>query len=98
VQQLPPCVSRASVIHPISIDADALARDARTPAVERSLATLRRQFATRRVLLGVDRLDYTKGILERLHAIALLLEQRPQLGRTVAVIQIAVPSRGTRVR
>ncbi len=80
--------------HPISIDAEALAREARTPAVERSLATLRRQFADRRVLLGVDRLDYTKGILERLHAIELLLEQRPQLRRRLAVIQIAVPSRG----
>jgi trehalose 6-phosphate synthase len=80
--------------HPISIDAARLADDARRPAVERSLAALRRQFADRRVLLGVDRLDYTKGILERLHAIELLLEQRPQLRRRLAVIQIAVPSRG----
>jgi trehalose 6-phosphate synthase len=92
--RLPDGRTVVTAAHPISIDADALARDARTPAVERSLATLRRQFATRRVLLGVDRLDYTKGILERLHAIELLLEQRPRLRRTLAVIQIAVPSRG----
>jgi trehalose 6-phosphate synthase len=92
--RLPDGRTVVTAAHPISIDADALARDARTPAVERSLATLRRQFANRRVLLGVDRLDYTKGILERLHAIELLLEQQPRLRRTLAVIQIAVPSRG----
>jgi trehalose 6-phosphate synthase len=80
--------------HPISIDATAIARDARTPAVERSLAALRRQFAGRRILLGVDRLDYTKGILERVRAIELLFERRPQLRRTLAVVQLAVPSRG----
>ena len=92
--RLPDGRTVVTAAHPISIDADALARDARTPAVERSLGTLRRQFATRRVLLGVDRLDYTKGILERLHAIELLLEQQPQLRRSLAVVQIAVPSRG----
>jgi len=92
--RLPDGRTVVTAAHPISIDADALARDARTPGVERSLATLRHQFATRRVLLGVDRLDYTKGILERLHAIELLLEQRPQLRRGLAVVQIAVPSRG----
>jgi trehalose-6-phosphate synthase len=92
--RLPDGRTVVTAAHPISIDADALARDARTPPVERSLATLRHQFATRRVLLGVDRLDYTKGILDRLHAIELLLEQRPQLRRGLAVVQIAVPSRG----
>jgi trehalose 6-phosphate synthase len=92
--RLPDDRTVVTAAHPISIDADALARDALTPPVERSLATLRHQFATRRVLLGVDRLDYTKGILERLHAIELLLEQQPQLRRGLAVVQIAVPSRG----
>jgi len=91
--RLPDGRTVVTAARPISIDAGALARDA-TPAVERSLATLRRQFATRRILLGVDRLDYTKGILERLHAIELLLEQQPQLRRSLAVVQIAVPSRG----
>jgi len=46
------------------------------------------------VLLGVDRLDYTKGILERLRAIELLLELRPSLRRELAFVQVAVPSRG----
>jgi alpha,alpha-trehalose-phosphate synthase [UDP-forming] len=91
--RLPDGRTVVTAAHPISIDAAALATDARTPAVARSVAALRRQFAGRRVLLGVDRLDYTKGILERLHAIELLLEQQPQLRRGLAVVQIAVPSR-----
>jgi trehalose 6-phosphate synthase len=92
--RLPDGRTVVTAAHPISIDAEALACDARTPAVERAVAALRRQFAARRVLLGVDRLDYTKGILERLHAIELLFEQRPRLSRSLAVVQIAVPSRG----
>jgi trehalose 6-phosphate synthase len=80
--------------HPISIDAESLAEDARSPGTERSLRRLRSQFGDRRVLLGVDRLDYTKGIIERLRAIELLLDERPELRRRVAFVQIAVPSRG----
>jgi alpha,alpha-trehalose-phosphate synthase [UDP-forming] len=80
--------------HPISIDAAATAEQARSSGVDRCLRGLRSQFGSRRVLLGVDRLDYTKGILERLRAIELLLEQRPYLRGRIALVQIAVPSRG----
>ena len=80
--------------HPISIDAADFAERACRPAVERRLAGLRRQFAGRRVLLGVDRLDYTKGIIERLRAIELLLGLRPELRGAIAFVQVAVPSRG----
>ena len=60
---------------------------------DRSLERLRQQFRGRRVLLGVDRLDYSKGILARLRAIELLLERLPALRRTIAFVQVAVPSR-----
>ncbi len=80
--------------HPISIDAADFADRARQPSVERHLGALRRQFEGRRVLLGVDRLDYTKGIIERLRAIELLLGLRPDLRRELAFVQVAVPSRG----
>ena len=73
----------------------AISRTARTgAAVDRALAGLRKQFAGRRLLLGVDRLDYTKGIPERLRAIELLLELRPDLRREITFVQVAVPSRG----
>jgi alpha,alpha-trehalose-phosphate synthase [UDP-forming] len=81
-------------VHPISIDAADFAARTSRGGVDRCLTPLRRQFGGRRVMLGVDRLDYTKGILERLSAIELLLEQRRDLRRELAYVQIAVPSRG----
>jgi trehalose 6-phosphate synthase len=80
--------------HPISIDAEGFRALARSEQITKALARLRAQFANRRVLVGVDRLDYTKGIVERLQAIELLLERRHDLRSRLAVLQIAVPSRG----
>jgi trehalose 6-phosphate synthase len=80
--------------HPISVDARGLRAQARSEGVRNALERLRRQFAGRRVLVGVDRLDYTKGIVERLRAIELLLERRPEFRGRLAVLQNAVPSRG----
>src|SRR5262249_59667070 len=57
------------------------------------LQALRQQFAGRALLLGVDRLDYTKGIVERLLAIEALLERRADLRSKLAFVQVAVPSR-----
>jgi len=81
------------VAHPISIDVDEFSDLARSEDTEGELADLREQFEGRRVLLGVDRLDYTKGIRHRLQSIELLLERRPDLAGTFTFIQIAVPSR-----
>ncbi len=80
--------------HPISIDAAEFATLARSDDVNEEVELLREQFAGRRVILGVDRLDYTKGILERLKAIEILLDRRADLRGRVAFVQIAVPSRG----
>jgi trehalose 6-phosphate synthase/phosphatase len=55
--------------------------------------TFRRRFAGRRVLLAVDRLDYTKGIPHRLRAFRRLLENAPHLRGKVVLVQVAVPSR-----
>ncbi len=82
-----------AVAHPISIDADEFATLALEDETERELATLREQFAGRRVFLGVDRLDYTKGIRHRLQSIERLLDREPDLRREVAFVQVAVPSR-----
>ncbi len=80
--------------HPISIDVGAFQARARSYGVARTLERVRRQFAGRRVLVGVDRLDYTKGIVERLRAVELLLENRRDLRGRLSVLQVAVPSRG----
>ena len=57
---------------------------------------LRKEVGVEHIILGVDRLDYTKGILERLLAYEVFLEKYPEFHRKVCLIQIAVPSR-TRV-
>ena len=46
-----------------------------------------------RVILGVDRLDYTKGIPDRIHAFERLLELHPEHRENVVLMQVAVPSR-----
>jgi trehalose 6-phosphate synthase/phosphatase len=51
------------------------------------------RYRGRRVLLAVDRLDYTKGVPERLRAYAHLLRSSPDLKEKVVLIQIAVPTR-----
>jgi len=51
------------------------------------------RYSGRKVLLAVDRLDYTKGVLERLRAYALLLRSSSELREKVSLIQIAVPTR-----
>lgn len=81
----------------VSVDAPALVDAAKSEHVSSTLSMLRARFEDRIVVVGLDRLDYTKGILERLLAIEDLLDRRPDLASRVLFVQIAVPSR-TRVR
>lgn len=82
-----------AVAHPISIDAREFGALARESSTRSELESMREQFADRIVFLGIDRLDYTKGIRHRLQAIDDLLERREDLRREVAFVQVAVPSR-----
>ena len=64
------------------------------PSVQEAAAVLRRQLSSPRlVLLGVDRLDYTKGIPERLVAFERYLERHPERAQDVVLVQVAAPSR-----
>jgi trehalose 6-phosphate synthase len=78
---------------PISIDAAEFAAHAADPGAGAEIEALAEQFAGRTVLLGCDRLDYTKGIVERLLAVEQLLERRPDLRSGLVFLQVAVPSR-----
>jgi trehalose 6-phosphate synthase/phosphatase len=62
-------------------------------AARSALAALRRRFQGKRLLLAVDRLDYTKGIPERLRTFRRLLEAAPELRGQAVLVQVAVPSR-----
>jgi len=78
---------------PISIDAAEFSRLAADPVTAAEIQGLREKFEGRTLLLGVDRLDYTKGIVERLLAVKALLERRPDLCTAITFLQVAVPSR-----
>jgi trehalose 6-phosphate synthase len=83
----------ATVSAPISIDAAQFAALAADSEVKDGVTALEEQFSGRTLLLGADRLDYTKGIIERLLAVEMLLERRQDLRTTLAFLQIAMPSR-----
>jgi len=68
-------------------------QEAPAPAAADEVAGLMKAIAPSRLVLGVDRLDYTKGIPERLIAFARLLALRPEWRRKVSLVQISVPSR-----
>src|SRR5262249_11572163 len=51
--------------------------------------------ANHRIGIGIDRLDYTKGIIERFNAVARLLEQEPRWIGRFSFVQVAAPSRAT---
>jgi trehalose 6-phosphate synthase len=78
---------------PISIDVQQFTQLATGPVADGHVEALRHQFRGRQVVLGVDRLDYTKGIVERLRAVELLLERRPEFRERMVFVQVAVPSR-----
>jgi trehalose 6-phosphate synthase len=79
---------------PISVDVERFESAAALPAVRRRADELRRRVARgRRVLLGVDRLDYTKGIDLRLKAYEELFRRDPEAASRTVLVQVAVPSR-----
>lgn len=77
----------------ISIDVERWACGAASERAALRATELRDNAGARRIVLGVDRLDYTKGIPRRLLAIERFLERFPALRDTVQFVQVAVPSR-----
>ncbi len=78
---------------PISIDYEDFATRAATPAVCSRVESVENELEDRKILLGIDRLDYTKGIPTRLKAFRRVLQLHPHLRRKVRLVQIVVPSR-----
>ncbi|WP_429912182.1 alpha,alpha-trehalose-phosphate synthase (UDP-forming) [Glycocaulis sp.] len=76
---------------PIGIDAVGFAKEAETSA---GCAPAALVGAGKCLILGVDRMDYSKGLVERVTAIETLLDSRPDLCERVSYIQVTPPSRG----
>lgn len=79
--------------HPLGIDTEEFRELAYSEGAERFLTQLKRTVGDRQVVLGVDRLDYTKGLLLKLQAFERLLERSPRWAERVLFLQLAVPTR-----
>jgi alpha,alpha-trehalose-phosphate synthase [UDP-forming] len=81
----------------IGVDFERIAEMAARPATLERMETLRKQWRLdgHKVILGVDRLDYTKGILERLQAVERLLDHHQEYLGKLVFLEIGVPTRGT---
>lgn len=80
-------------VHPIGIDPEEIRQMSDRPEVAAEYQSLKKQYEGKKVIVGVDRLDYTKGLAEKLEAFSLLLEQHPEWREKAVLIQIASPSR-----
>lgn len=80
-------------VFPISIDYRSFHRRSEEPAVREWADEAKAALPGRALMLGLDRLDYTKGIPERLRAFRHLLRSRPETHSRVNLIQVVVPSR-----
>ncbi|MGA1841511.1 MAG: alpha,alpha-trehalose-phosphate synthase (UDP-forming) [bacterium] len=78
---------------PISIDYDAFAKQAASKEVAEEAWYIHENLPKRKIILGIDRLDYTKGICLRLNAFRNALERYPNLRRNLTLVQVVVPSR-----
>jgi trehalose 6-phosphate synthase/phosphatase len=80
-------------VAPIGIDAAHFEKLARSQRVQARLRQLRSQFTNCKVVLGVDRLDYSKGLTHKLRAFERFLQRYPQWRGRCVLFQVAVPSR-----
>ena len=78
---------------PIGIDFDSFENGARSDTIAKESQQLRDTFPGCQLILGSDRLDYSKGIPERLRAFRNALERHSELRGRVVLIQVVVPSR-----
>ncbi len=80
-------------VFPISIDFDEFADKAASREAAARAIEVRADFGARKLMLGVDRLDYTKGIPERIKALGNALDRYPELCEKITLVQVVVPSR-----
>lgn len=78
---------------PISIDFEEFNQLASSKEVADEAWYIHERLPERKLVLGVDRLDYTKGILERLKSFEIILEKYPNLREKINLIQVVAPSR-----
>jgi glucosylglycerol-phosphate synthase len=78
--------------HPVGLDVSRVENVLAESATRQRMEELRRELNGQRLILSVERLDFTKGILEKLEAYEQLLAEHPELEEKVTLIMICVPA------
>jgi trehalose 6-phosphate synthase len=78
---------------PIGIDPEKFVEGLENPSVQERIRILERKFEGVKLIVGVDRLDYIKGVPQKLHALEVFLTEHPEWIGRVVLVQVAVPSR-----
>ncbi|MBU2531744.1 MAG: trehalose-6-phosphate synthase, partial [Alphaproteobacteria bacterium] len=78
---------------PIGIDVEAFRKIAHSPEADAQIANLQRRTSIRINIIGVERLDYSKGLPDRLNAFRRMLEKFPEMQKRATLMQIAPPTR-----
>ncbi|KAF9468222.1 alpha,alpha-trehalose-phosphate synthase TPS1 subunit [Collybia nuda] len=78
---------------PIGIEPASFIDNLKKDSVKNRITQLEQRFGGVKVIVGVDRLDYIKGVPQKLHALELFLTQHPEWIGKVVLVQLAVPSR-----
>jgi len=78
---------------PMGINYEQFANTVNNSEVQKEISKIRKWVGKRKIILSIDRLDYTKGILQRLEAYDIFLEKNPEYKEKVTLILVVVPSR-----
>ncbi|KAJ7021652.1 trehalose-6-phosphate phosphatase [Mycena alexandri] len=83
----------AAVAHcPVGVDAERVGRDILRPGIQPKLAALRALYEGKKIIVGRDKLDVVKGVLQKLHAFQKLLQTYPEWVGNVVLIQVTSPA------
>ena len=78
---------------PMGIDYERYSQAINDANVEKEVGKILKKIGKRRIIISIDRLDYTKGIIQRLEAFDLFLSDNPEYKGEVTLVLVAVPSR-----
>jgi len=78
---------------PMGIDYERFSSSIQNPDTKKEIKKIREQIGEKKIILSIDRMDYTKGIIKRLEAFEFFLQKNPEYLEKVILIMIVVPSR-----
>lgn len=78
--------------NPIGIDAEKIARDCASSGVTPKIKAIREMYKGKKIIIGRDKLDVVRGVIQKLQAFHKLLEEFPQWRDNVVLIQVTAPS------